>query len=244
MNNYLVHHGILGQKWGVRRYQNLDGSYTNAGLKRYGRTPKNNRSIISKRDLKKLRKYGPFSKVTDKIIANKIGKNLESLSDPDIAKAYLQSKNDRDLKWQKELEESRKYADEIVKVYNSGQLQKHPEWYDRYCDEDIMELQVAELKDGTDTDKNPYARDFARAYAYLRYGDNNSLTKAADESNKAYLDYVENRKNMIESACKNALQETYSWSLKDDHPDQYDEKYFSTYINAIASNIKINDYKI
>jgi len=32
---YLVHHGILGQKWGVRRYQNFDGSYTRAGLKRY-----------------------------------------------------------------------------------------------------------------------------------------------------------------------------------------------------------------
>lgn len=32
----LYHHGILGQKWGVRRYQNADGSYTNAGRERYG----------------------------------------------------------------------------------------------------------------------------------------------------------------------------------------------------------------
>ena len=32
--DYLEHHGILGQKWGVRRYQNEDGSYTEAGLKR------------------------------------------------------------------------------------------------------------------------------------------------------------------------------------------------------------------
>lgn len=31
---YLMHHGILGQKWGVRRYQNEDGSYTTAGRKR------------------------------------------------------------------------------------------------------------------------------------------------------------------------------------------------------------------
>ena len=31
---YLVHHGILGQKWGIRRYQNPDGSYTEAGKKR------------------------------------------------------------------------------------------------------------------------------------------------------------------------------------------------------------------
>ena len=32
---YLQHHGIKGQKWGVRRYQNPDGSYTEAGKKRY-----------------------------------------------------------------------------------------------------------------------------------------------------------------------------------------------------------------
>jgi len=30
----LYHHGIKGQKWGIRRYQNEDGSYTNAGKER------------------------------------------------------------------------------------------------------------------------------------------------------------------------------------------------------------------
>lgn len=35
MNNELYHHGIKGQKWGVRRYQFADGSYTPAGIKRY-----------------------------------------------------------------------------------------------------------------------------------------------------------------------------------------------------------------
>ena len=31
----LVHHGIKGQKWGVRRFQKKDGSLTPAGKKRY-----------------------------------------------------------------------------------------------------------------------------------------------------------------------------------------------------------------
>lgn len=34
-NEYLAHYGIVGQKWGIRRYQNDDGSLTEAGKKRY-----------------------------------------------------------------------------------------------------------------------------------------------------------------------------------------------------------------
>lgn len=36
MNNELVHHGIDGQKWGNRRFQNPDGSLTPLGRLRYG----------------------------------------------------------------------------------------------------------------------------------------------------------------------------------------------------------------
>lgn len=34
-NNVLIHHGIKGMKWGVRRFQKKDGSLTPAGKKRY-----------------------------------------------------------------------------------------------------------------------------------------------------------------------------------------------------------------
>lgn len=34
---YLAHHGIKGQRWGVRRYQNEDGTLTEAGRKKYSK---------------------------------------------------------------------------------------------------------------------------------------------------------------------------------------------------------------
>lgn len=60
----LYHHGIKGQRWGIRRYQNPDGSLTPAGVRRYGTAENFNRSITKKgviqytkdkRKMKKLR---------------------------------------------------------------------------------------------------------------------------------------------------------------------------------------------
>lgn len=43
---YLAHHGIKGQKWGVRRFQNPDGTLTEEGRRRYGKSVERGRNLI------------------------------------------------------------------------------------------------------------------------------------------------------------------------------------------------------
>lgn len=54
MYNELKHYRTLGQKWGIRRYQNPDGTLTDAGKKRYGYSyGERSKSSESARDYKK-----------------------------------------------------------------------------------------------------------------------------------------------------------------------------------------------
>ena len=51
----IKHHGIKGQKWGVRRYQNEDGSLTAKGKQRYG-TQENFERQYPQESKKKMKK--------------------------------------------------------------------------------------------------------------------------------------------------------------------------------------------
>lgn len=52
----LYHYGVLGMKWGIRRYQNKDGGYTKSGKRRY--INDKTKSIPEKKRAKAAAKYG------------------------------------------------------------------------------------------------------------------------------------------------------------------------------------------
>ena len=73
----LTHHGIKGQKWGLRRFQNPDGSLTPAGRERYGSKGESiSNWIRGKKAENKVTKAGPVSKEA-KATQSKIN-NLDS----------------------------------------------------------------------------------------------------------------------------------------------------------------------
>ena len=79
-NDILQHHGIKGQRWGVRRYQNYDGSLTSAGRRRIGQNYKE-QLAVKKRIDKINKKPDSNRKAIKLIIENKKLKDLKEEED-------------------------------------------------------------------------------------------------------------------------------------------------------------------
>jgi hypothetical protein len=91
---FLSHHGIKNQKWGVRRFQNYDGTLTEEGKLRYGSSE--NFSEGSDRKTEKKWKKTDASKLTDEELRTRINRLqneatykrlLTELDTPQIKKA-------------------------------------------------------------------------------------------------------------------------------------------------------------
>lgn len=93
MDDELMHYGIKGQKWGIRRYQNEDGTLTPAGRKKY--------KLEIKEENRKAFEYGREASISSHAAAYAKNKSINSqykykkalLKDPNMIKSSTQKKN-------------------------------------------------------------------------------------------------------------------------------------------------------
>lgn len=130
-DEHLYHWGVKGMKWGVRRYQNKDGSLTDAGQKRYDRDKKENEG---KKNSKKISTPDPNRWVNEDLrrtkklaeagtsLATELKKsNDKAIKKPAKARMDLSNMSDKELRDRinRELLE-RQYND----VFNPPQVSK------------------------------------------------------------------------------------------------------------------------
>ena len=135
---YLAHHGTKGQRWGVRRFQNSDGSLTAAGKLRYS-VGNGGRSISKKVDPKSAAK-----------LKKRKAKEAAKLERLKIKEAAKNEKQNKKLEKKKSHMTNKEYvktlSDEELRAINSRDkaentwLNNHPEkkTVGRYIADDLL----------------------------------------------------------------------------------------------------------
>ena len=83
----LAHYGVLGMKWGVRRYQNKDGSYTPQGRQRYRKSPEQVESEAQKKSVTRNRGALTNAELKEWIERQKLEIELRELTKTNLSPA-------------------------------------------------------------------------------------------------------------------------------------------------------------
>ena len=126
----LRHHGIKGQKWGVRRFQNSDGSLTAAGRKRYGddkgSSVEDYQNAIKKtkaagESVENIRKFNnDVKRIKDPAMEKRIRKSTEAMTDKELQQRVnrlnMEDNYTRMMMHREQLKQGEDYVNKVLDV--------------------------------------------------------------------------------------------------------------------------------
>lgn len=164
-SDYMYHYGIKGMKWGVRRYQNEDGTLTNAGKRReQWLEAKKSGNVI---DAKYFKREFQDAKIREKLHSKEKSKHQLKLEDKYVKEGF--SKADAEIQAYKRIRTERVLAVAggmtLVALTAYGINEKRSREIDQFIKSDTLLGRV-------DSDSNKSVRD-----AFYAYEDRNSKDK-------------------------------------------------------------------
>jgi hypothetical protein len=195
----LSHHGIKGQKWGQRRFQNEDGSLTDAGRSRYGSGFIGTR-LESGRNYRLAKKA---AKEARKARDNRAYKEVEN-AERSIEKGYKRGQNLSKKDLARQDAAYRKYNSDLAKSKSQYKSDIAKAKADRKEANSMTDEQKAKLKKGLMIAAG-VAVAGAAAYAGAKYMKNN---KALETMMKDANNEIRSGKRMVENLRKQSFEDS------------------------------------
>lgn len=210
----LMHYGILGMKWGVRRYQRPDGSLTNAGKKRYNSEIESLKAEKAKVDKvhKNLNAAKRMQARKDKLEADIEAQKKQNEEDRENLKGG-EKKAEHDAK--KAEREARREEHKAEKAEEKAKSKTASEMSDEELNAAINRLRMEQTYNQLYSQMNPEKKSAGKEY--LKSFVDRAVVPAVSDVAKDYLTKLgKEALGLNEKKTKSALEKAKeAWELQD-----------------------------
>lgn len=212
--DYLMHYGVPGMKWGVRRYQNKDGAYTTKGRRRYFNNSNKVRTSHKDKLIAKYKEKGYSNKAAELAAQKRIRNERIMIAAGAItltaAVAYLATRDNFDR------------ADRIIKegaklgrIENNDSGKLYDGFYAFNNKRDALRYKGFYGNQVASTGAKTYLMDL-KTTGSIKIPSRDNAKKALSELIKEDPTYARNLKNMLETKSGSSLRDRIaSRALKD-----------------------------